>query len=127
MTQNARLFYGTLRENITLGCHAPPTKRSSPCWRCAARQALCRSCQRAGLPDHGKRRGLSGGQRQSILLARMLLRDPNIVLMDEPTASLDEHTEREFIQRLGAGWATARWLSPPTACRCWSWWSAWWC
>ena len=45
--------------------------------------------------------GLSGGQRQSILLARMLLRDPNIVLMDEPTASLDEHTEREFIQRLG--------------------------
>ena len=44
--------------------------------------------------------GLSGGQRQSILLARMLLRDPNIVLMDEPTASLDEHTEREFIQRL---------------------------
>ena len=32
----------------------------------------------------------------------MLLRDPNIVLMDEPTASLDEHTEREFIQRLSA-------------------------
>ena len=44
--------------------------------------------------------GLSGGQRQSILLARMLLRSPNIVLLDEPSASLDEHTEREFIQRL---------------------------
>ncbi|SUH07651.1 type I secretion protein, ATP-binding protein [Salmonella enterica subsp. enterica] len=44
--------------------------------------------------------GLSGGQRQSLLLARMLLRSPNIVLLDEPSASLDEHTEREFIQRL---------------------------
>ena len=44
--------------------------------------------------------GLSGGQRQSILLARLMLRDPNIVLLDEPTASLDEHTERDFLDRL---------------------------
>lgn len=53
--------------------------------------------------------GLSGGQRQSILLARMLLCDPNIVLLDEPTAFLDEHTEREFIQRF-SGWLTGRTL-----------------
>ena len=53
--------------------------------------------------------GLSGGQRQSILLARMLLRDPNIVLLDEPTASLDEHTERDFLQRL-SGWLAGRTL-----------------
>ena len=53
--------------------------------------------------------GLSGGQRQSILLARMLLRDPNIVLLDEPTASLDEHTEKEFIERLGQ-WLNGRTL-----------------
>ncbi|VUC77968.1 type I secretion protein, ATP-binding protein [Salmonella sp. NCTC 11881] len=53
--------------------------------------------------------GLSGGQRQSLLLARMLLRSPNIVLLDEPSASLDEHTEREFIQRF----TSVAWQSNP--------------
>ncbi|KHJ67598.1 hypothetical protein QU24_13500 [Pantoea rodasii] len=53
--------------------------------------------------------GLSGGQRQSLLLARMLLRDPNIILLDEPTAALDDHTEKEFIERLGA-WLNGRTL-----------------
>ena len=102
LSQNARLFYGTLRENLTLG--APH----------ASDEAIFEVLEISGagnfvkhLPkglDHGIMEGgsgLSGGQRQSILLARMLLRSPNIVLLDEPTASLDDHTEREFIQRLG--------------------------
>ncbi|MFP2507476.1 type I secretion system permease/ATPase [Enterobacteriaceae bacterium RIT711] len=102
LSQNARLFYGTLRENLTLG--APH----------ASDEAIFEVLEISGagnfvkhLPkglDHAIMEGgtgLSGGQRQSILLARMLLRSPNIVLLDEPTASLDDHTEREFIQRLG--------------------------
>ncbi len=102
LSQNARLFYGTLRENLTLG--APH----------ASDAAIFEALEISGagnfvkhLPkglDHAIMEGgagLSGGQRQSILLARMLLRSPNIVLLDEPTASLDDHTEREFIQRLG--------------------------
>lgn len=102
LSQNARLFYGTLRENLTLG--APH----------ASDEAIFEVLEISGagnfvkhLPkglDHAIMEGgtgLSGGQRQSILLARMLLRSPNIVLLDEPTASLDDHTEREFIQHLG--------------------------
>lgn len=51
--------------------------------------------------------GLSGGQRQSLLLARTLLRDPNIVLLDEPTSYFDERTEKAFVEQL-ALWAGER-------------------
>jgi ATP-binding cassette subfamily C protein LapB len=54
-------------------------------------------------------RGLSGGQIQALLLARMLLRQPTIALLDEPTASMDEGTERHFIEQLGA-WSCTRTL-----------------
>lgn len=103
MTQNARLFYGTLRENITLGMpRATDEEIFEVLEMCGAASFVQKLPKGLDYPIMENGVGLSGGQRQSILLARMLLRDPNIVLMDEPTASLDEHTEREFIQRLTA-------------------------
>ena len=52
--------------------------------------------------------GLSGGQRQLIAIARLMLRSPRVVLLDEPTSAMDPNTEARIIQVLG------RWLSDKT-------------
>ena len=48
--------------------------------------------------------GLSGGQKQIVSLARLTLRHPRVVLLDEPTTGLDEQTERQALNVL-AQWA----------------------
>ena len=45
-------------------------------------------------------RGLSGGQRQMVMLSRMILRQPQVVLLDEPTASMDEQLEEHVIKQM---------------------------
>lgn len=110
LTQQARLFHGTLRENLTLGA---PHVSDEAIFAALDVSGGLNFVRRLPLGlDHAVMEGgtgLSGGQRQSLLLARMLLRNPNIVLLDEPTAALDEHTEREFIRRLNA-WLDGRTL-----------------
>ncbi|UQQ29902.1 ATP-binding cassette domain-containing protein [Enterobacter bugandensis] len=123
--ERAAVLRHPAREHHPSACRAPPTKRSFEVLRrCAARPALCRSCRRGWTTRLWRTAwDCPAGSGSRFCWRGCCWRDPNIVLMDEPTASLDEHTEREFIQRLGA-WLgkTGRWLSPPTACRCWSWW-----
>ena len=92
--QDVTLFYGSLRDNMTL---------SNPN---ASDAALLRAAEIANLSDFINRhpqgfdmviseRGdsLSGGQRKSVALARGLVNDPPIMLMDEPTGSMDHSTE----------------------------------
>ena len=76
-------------------------------WRNAQAQALV-ALQRVGLMDVARRgaKTLSGGQQQRLALARAWVLKPHVLLLDEPTASLDPHAKREveaLLAELSAG------------------------
>lgn len=101
LTQNARLFHGTLRENLMMG--APHAGDQEILEALALTGALEFISKFALGMDHMILEGglgLSGGQRQSLLLSRLIIRQPQIVLLDEPTAALDDASERKLIQSL---------------------------
>lgn len=100
LPQDPVLFTGTIRENITMG--VPD----------ASEQELRRALYLAGLEgfvgqlpegtnffigEKGER--LSGGQRQALSLARLLLRRPKFPFLDEPTNAMDRQTETIVIER----------------------------
>lgn len=108
LSQQSRLFHGTIRDNLTLGAPGASDKQLLAALALAGAEDLIASLQ-AGFEhrilEGGK--GLSGGQIQALLLARLAVRNPNIVLLDEPTASMDDATERHFIQRF-ARWSRGK-------------------
>ena len=101
LSQSSRLFYGSLRENITLG--SPQALDGDIIEAIKITGAINFINQLPSGLDYIIQeggRGLSGGQQQTILLARLVLRNPNIIIMDEPTSSLDDVTEDEFVKNM---------------------------
>ena len=99
--QDVYLFFGSVRDNIALG--APYVDDA----------AILKAAQIAGVEDFVRHnplgydlpigeRGMtiSGGQRQAIAIARALVVDPPILILDEPTSSMDNRSEEQFKQRL---------------------------
>jgi ATP-binding cassette subfamily C protein LapB len=101
LSQQSRLFHGSIRDNLMLGKPDASDEKLEKALILAGAHKFIQKLPE-GL-DHQLLEGglgLSGGQRQSLLLARLVLRDPQVVLLDEPTASLDDDAERYFLKAL---------------------------
>jgi ATP-binding cassette subfamily C protein LapB len=101
LNQNAHLFFGSVRENLTLGAPLASDEEVLNALKITGAIHFVQE-KKEGL-DHMILEGgvgFSGGQKQALLLARLLIRQPNILLLDEPTASIDDVSEKQLIDHL---------------------------
>ncbi len=101
LPQDIRLFNGTLRENLTLGLPTPTDAVIlKAAQSCGLANAIARHPQGLELRIHEGGRGLSGGQKQLVGLTRMLIARPKVLILDEPTASMDNEIESFVLRHL---------------------------
>jgi len=104
IAQDYRLISGTLRENIVLGLPDPGDEAlMAAAHQTGLIQVIQDHPQGLGLPISEGGVGLSGGQRTLVGLTRALLARPKLLLMDEPTANLDQETETRVLTALLEG------------------------
>ena len=103
VSQESELFAGTVRQNIVLGKPDATEAEVMEAARVSGVEAFAATHPLGlNIPTGERGRGLSGGQRQAVALARMLLRRPKILFLDEPSSAMDTATEAKLIRDLHA-------------------------
>lgn len=101
LAQDPELFGGTIRDNIILGQPDVSEQQVAAAVHLAGVDVFTAAHPEGLNREVGERgRALSGGQRQAVTLARMLIRRPRILFLDEPSNSMDTTTEGILIERL---------------------------
>lgn len=99
LQQDHRLFQGTLRENLLIGM---PTPSDDILNKTLHRTGLIRlvsgHSNGLDLPISEGGKGLSGGQKQLVAFTRLVLTEPSVWLMDEPTASMDNQQAQQCLR-----------------------------
>ena len=99
--QDVTLFYGALRENIELGRSQADDRALLEAIRLACLDDIITQLPNGVATEVGERgERLSGGQRQAVAMARALLAEPPVLLLDEPSSMFDPSTEQRLITRL---------------------------
>ncbi len=101
LEQDTKLFSGTLRDNLSIGLVNITDDQILKVCKLTGLISLISALPKGldtEVPEGGE--SVSGGQRQLIALTRMLIGNSKILLLDEPTASMDEGTERHLLATL---------------------------
>jgi ATP-binding cassette, subfamily C, bacterial LapB len=99
--QDIWLMTGTLRQNIALGANRPSDEQVMRAAEIAGVQefaSLHPEGYQQKIGEHGE--GLSGGQRQAVAIARALIGDAPMLILDEPTSAMDPTAERQLLTQL---------------------------
>jgi ATP-binding cassette subfamily C protein LapB len=101
VAQDVTLFYGSLRENICFGVpHAEDSTVVHAAEISGMADLVNRHPKGYDMPVGERGEALSGGQRQSVGIARAVLHNAPVLLLDEPTSAMDYSTEAQITQQL---------------------------
>lgn len=99
--QDAELFHGSIRSNIIMGKPGATDSELVAAARLAGVEEFVRRYPTGFDTMVGERgQALSGGQRQAVALARVLIADPQVIFLDEPSSAMDLASERALIDQL---------------------------